>query len=285
MTAKLATITTQQKSVSAFANQHAFEAAQRMAKALCSSTLVPQHYRGQENIGNAIIALEMAQRMEAAPLQVMQNLYLVHGQPAWSAKFLIATFNQCGKFSAIKYEWRGEPGADDYGCRALATEKATGTDIKGPWIDWQLVKAEGWNSKNGSKWRTMPDKMFMYRAAAWMIDLYAPELSMGLPTAEDARDYIDVDPSTGEIVGRRDTATDLEQALAGKIEPDPETPADETVSYDVLMDSINAAADAEELATCEELARAFDKRTKEGKTLAAAIENRRNALSEAATDA
>ena len=61
-------------------------------------------------MGNAIIALEMATRMNASPLMVMQNLYIVYGNPCWSSKFLIATFNQCGRFEAIKYRPTGEKG-------------------------------------------------------------------------------------------------------------------------------------------------------------------------------
>ncbi len=201
----------QLQQVTAFSSPEGFEAAQRMARALTSSTMVPERYRGADNMGNAIIALEMAQRMSASPLMVMQNLYMVHGNPGWSSKFLIATFNHCGKFTAIRYEWKGTAGKTDRACRAYAIEKSTGERVEGPVIDWGLVNAEGWASKSGSKWKTMPEKMFAYRAAAWMIDTVAPELSMGLPAADNLEDIIDLDDSqykvintsTGEISGNQ----------------------------------------------------------------------------------
>jgi hypothetical protein len=59
-----------------------FELMQRAAKALAASTLVPQQFQG--NLPNCLIALEMAQRIGASPLMVMQNLYIVHGRPGWS---------------------------------------------------------------------------------------------------------------------------------------------------------------------------------------------------------
>jgi hypothetical protein len=121
----------------------------------------------------------------------MQNLYVVHGRPGWSAKFLVATFNQCGRFSAVRYEWAGERGKDDWGCRAWATEKATGEKIEGPLITIALAKSEGWYGKSGSKWQTIPELMLMYRAAAWMINTHAPEISMGLNTAEEMHDTFD----------------------------------------------------------------------------------------------
>lgn len=172
-----------------FGDSAGFELMQRACKALASSTLVPKEYQG--NLPNCIIALEMSQRIGASPLQVMQNLYVVHGRPGWSAKFLVATFNQCGRFSAVRYEWTGKQGNDDWGCRAWATEKATGERIDGPLITIALSKKEGWYAKSGSKWQTIPELMLMYRAAAWMINTHAPEISMGLNTAEEMHDTFD----------------------------------------------------------------------------------------------
>lgn len=162
-----------------------WELAQRVAKAFAASTLVPQAY--QNNLPNCLIALEMANRMGASPLMVMQNLYIVHGNPGWSSKFLVASFNQCGRFSAMRYEWN----ADKTECRAWAIEKATGERIDGPKVSVAMAKEEGWSTKNGSKWKTMPELMLMYRAAAFLIRTYAPEISMGLQTDDE---IIDITP-------------------------------------------------------------------------------------------
>lgn len=169
-----------------FFNSEGFELMQRVAKAFASSTLVPQTYQG--NVPNCMIALNLAQRLKADELMVMQNLYIVHGNPGWSSKFLIACVNTCGRYSAMRYEWRGDAGADDFGCRAWALEKDTGERLNGVWVDWKMVKAEGWNAKNGSKWKTMPEQMFVYRAAAFWQRAYAPEISMGLSSAEELND-------------------------------------------------------------------------------------------------
>ena len=64
-------------------------------------------YQGEKNLPNCIVALEMANRIKMSPLMVMQNLYIVHGNPGWSSKFLIAALNVSGRFSPIRYEWRG----------------------------------------------------------------------------------------------------------------------------------------------------------------------------------
>lgn len=197
-----------------FGNTDSFELMQRAARLLASSTLVPKEYQG--NLPNCVIALNMAQRVGADPLQVMQNLYVVHGRPGWSSQFLIATFNQCGRFSAMRFEFFGETGKDNWGCRAWAIEKETGEKITGADITIKTAKDEGWYSKNGSKWKTMPQQMLMYRAASWFVRAYAPELSMGLQTQEELRDVGEVPMATVTAAGRDPAAlAALEQELTG----------------------------------------------------------------------
>ena len=75
----------------AFSNIESFEAAQRMVKPFVNSILAPATFKG--DIGGCLIALNMANRMGADPLQVMQSLYIVHGKPSFSSAFLIACFN------------------------------------------------------------------------------------------------------------------------------------------------------------------------------------------------
>lgn len=176
-----------------------FELAQREAKALCASDLVPKQFQG--NMPNTLIAMDMANRLGASPLMVMQNLYIVHGRPAWSSQFLIATVNKSGKFSPLRYETRGDdPFGKDYRVRCIALDKETGEPCEGPWIGWRMVEAEGWSKKNGSKWQTMPDLMFRYRAAAFWTRLFAPEVSMGIYTAEEVADMGDVPaPRNGRV--------------------------------------------------------------------------------------
>lgn len=172
-----------------FFDLQGFELLQRVAKAFASSTLVPAQYQG--NVANCMIALNLSERLRADALMVMQNLYIVHGNPGWSSKFLIASVNTCGRYESIRYEWRGEEGKPNFGCRAWTIEKSTGERLNGIWVDWKMVKAEGWDAKKGSKWLTMPDQMFIYRAAAFWQRAYAPEISMGLTTAEELQDTYD----------------------------------------------------------------------------------------------
>lgn len=178
---------------SAFGSIAHFEAAQRMAKALCSSSIVPDTYRGEQNIGSCVIALEMANRIGANVLSVMQNLYIVYGRPAWSSQFLISCVNASGRFSPLRYKMTGEPGTDSWGCIAWATDK-TGERLESPEITISTAKAEGWFQKNGSKWKTMPELMLRYRTATLFARLYAPELTMGLHVDDEIIDTVEVAP-------------------------------------------------------------------------------------------
>lgn len=209
-----------------------FELMQRIAKAFATSNLVPKQYQG--NLPNCMIALDMARRIGANPLMVMQNLYIVHGTPGWSSKFLIATVNTCGRYSTLRYEWTGTKGKDDYGCRAWAVEKETGERLDGIWVTWKMVKAEGWASKNGSKWMTMEDQMFIYRAAAFWQRAYAPDLGMGLITEEEIRDTYEA--QRGNDGSYSVQLEDLQQTPGGQLidtetgeilDPEPETASDQ----------------------------------------------------------
>lgn len=172
-----------------------------MCMLFSSSELVPPMYQAKDEaskskaIANCMIALDMAQRLGANPLMVMQNLYIVHGKPAWSSKFLIASVNTSGRFTSMQYRFE-ELGTkevngikiDDIRCTAYAKDKRTGEVLESSPISLEMAILEGWYTKNGSKWKTMPKQMLMYRAASFWTNAYAPDISMGIRTAEEVQD-------------------------------------------------------------------------------------------------
>lgn len=182
-----------QKSNSIFSTIASFEDGQRIAKGLASSDLVPAAYKN--NIPNTMIALEMANRLKISPFEVMQNLDIIKGKPSWSSTFIIASINACGRFKPLRFEFVGTPKTDEYGCRAY-TEDLDGNKLVGPTVTWLMVKSEGWLQKTGSKWQTMPELMFQYRAASFFGRLYAPDILKGMQTVDEVKDVvstIDVD--------------------------------------------------------------------------------------------
>lgn len=221
-----------------FSDLAGFELAQRAAKALAASSLVPQNYQG--NLADCVVALELAQRIGASPLMVMQNLYIVHGKPAWSSQFLIAAVNQCGRYTALKYDWTGTQGKDDWTCRAWATDRATGERVQGPAVSISMAKKEGWYDKKGSKWQTIPELMLMYRAATFFARTNAPELTMGLSAAEEVHDVYDAALTpTGEftVAGLKDGERVIDQPASA--------PADDDSDRAKVIAQIEACADQE----------------------------------------
>ena len=180
---KFPVIQNNQTDLSTFGNKEGFEHSMRVAKALSVSDLVPVQYKG--NISNCLIALDVARRVGASELMVMQNLYIVHGKPAWSSQFLIATLNACRKFSPLRYEEDEKNGGR---CRGVAIDLSTGERLEGVWVTMEMAAAEKWIDKAGSKWKTMPQLMMRYRAAAFFTRQFAPEVSMGIMTSEEVID-------------------------------------------------------------------------------------------------
>lgn len=190
-----------------------FEATQRIARMYAMSNFIPDSYKYTKSgqpldpnvvVANCTIALEMATRMKAHPLMIMQNMYIVYGQPAFSSKFLIACINATRRFSPLRYEFKGEEGTDDYACRVVAYE-VNDTKHKDPlcgdWVSMQMAKSEGWTTRKGNKWSSMPNQMLRYRAAAFWQRAYCPEISMGLLTEEEVMDTYA--PAYEEITDKR----------------------------------------------------------------------------------
>jgi hypothetical protein len=179
-----------------FSGIQAFDAAQRMAKALSSSALVPKIYQGQQGLANSLIALELAGRMGISPLTVMQNMTPINGRPSWSSSFLIGTVNACGRFSPLRFIFDDDDNPTS--CYAEANDLASGEVLRGEKITIAMAKAEGWYGRQGSKWQTFPGQMLRYRAGAFWARVYCPEISLGIVTKEEAIDVETVEVSVAE---------------------------------------------------------------------------------------
>lgn len=230
-----------------FNTYRGFQAMHHMATSLANSTIIPEAFRNtimvkdrfdkenkkwiyktEENpngVSNCIIALNMAQRLGADPMMIMQNLYLVDGRPSWSSQFIIAAINSSGRYSPLRFDITGgeeeieipyavtdwvynqvtkkkEPvesnqtaRVKNYKCVAWVIEKATGERLESTPITMEMAVKEGWYQKNGSKWQSMPEQMLRYRAASFFGRIYAPDLLMGLRTQEEEMEsIIDITP-------------------------------------------------------------------------------------------
>ncbi|WP_122897811.1 hypothetical protein [Acinetobacter sp. B51(2017)] len=286
-------------------NLEAFELSQRIAKMLSQSTLVPEQYRatvkikdGKDNYGNwlyreepnpnglsnCIIALNMANRMGADPLMIMQNLYLIEGRPSWSSQFVMAAINSCGRFSALRFEiedlgekeveytetvWQNRQKQtvhkkmtiQNMSCVAFAIERETGERIESSKITMEMAVKEGWYQKNGSKWQTMPEQMLRYRAASFFGRVYAPELLMGLRTQEEELDaIIDITPEPEPVATK--TLEDIKPNVVKEAAPQAEE-----VQVAEVIEPESKAEPAEKKPTSAELKKQFAKALNNAKDL------------------
>ena len=216
-------------SLGIFGTSDNFIMANQMAKALSSSTIVPKEYQG--NVSNCLVAIEQANRLKVSPLMVMQNLYVIQGRPSWSSKFLIAAINGSGKFDMeLQYEETKDKDGKPYSCLAWTTKN--GRRVEGMTVDMQMAKDEGWLTKNGSKWKTMPALMLRYRAASFFSSLNCPELTLGLYTKEEAETIDDYNTFDVEAQVQHDIETHANQQDFIVEEPSQieEKPAQKTVA-------------------------------------------------------
>jgi len=181
-------------------------------------------------VANCMIAISMSMRIGADPLMIMQNMVIIYGKPSWSSKFLIATVNSCGRYNPLKYKFEnlgklgkvqytaydkvwiaGQNGnkgyyknnakietfdgtnIDNIRCFAFASERGSQELLEGSEVSIEMAVKEGWYTKSGSKWPTIPKQMLMYRAASFWTSAYAPDLSMGMKTEEEVRDIVDIE--------------------------------------------------------------------------------------------
>lgn len=172
-----------------------FELEQRKAKAFVATDFFPTHLRkGNEtaNIGTAIIVLDLAQRMNIGALEVAQSIYIIHGKPSFETKFLVARLNSSGLLKG-RLQTIVSPDGNSAHCEAIDAQ--TGQLLKGTTITMEMARREGWLSKNGSKWQTMPELMMKYRAQSFFINEFFPEVKYGLKTSDEAEDIVTFEPN------------------------------------------------------------------------------------------
>jgi len=233
------------------------EGTYRFANVISKSDFATPMYKNNE--ANCMILLDLQARMGVPWMMLMQHVYIVHERPALDSTLSTALVNRSGQFvDPLEYEVEGKDVRDkDYRVRAYATRTSTGKVLYGPWIDWQLVRGEGWDAKAGSKWKSMPDQMFHYRAASWFQRRFCPELTMGMMEVNEAED-------AGRIIVESKVVDDppkkTAERIKAKFEPEakqePEAPKEEPETAKPDLTKAKAEKEQAKLAAAEAKAKA-----------------------------
>lgn len=145
----------------------------KIAECLARSEMIPQNYRNKPE--SVLVAIDVARQVQMSPLMVMQNLYVIQGKPSWSSNYCASVIKT--NFLNVKVELSGE--GDERGCRITATDK-NNNFCEGTRVTINMAKQEGWYNKAGSKWKTMPDQMLIYRSYSFFARAYCPDKLLGI---------------------------------------------------------------------------------------------------------
>ncbi len=177
-------------SESIYSSTKAFNELFKIGSVMSKTQLVPDNYRNRPE--DCTIAIDIANRNGMSPLSVMQNLYVVKGKPQWSGQACIAMLRASKEFEHVKPVMVGERNTDEWGCYFKAIDKSDGEVVTGTLVTIKMAKDDGWYDKDGSKWKTMPEQMLQYRAAAFFARIYMPNALMGYKVEGELEDIAKV---------------------------------------------------------------------------------------------
>jgi hypothetical protein len=200
--------------------------AYKFAGIMAKSDIIPEHYRGKPE--NVFIAVQTAYRMNLDPMLVMQNTFTISGKLGMNSTFAISLANSSGLFiGGIRYKVKtlnenieGEVNFYNNGTKdkkkvqfsniqvtAYTNLKSNGEEISYT-IGMKEAIAEGWTTKAGNKYQSLPTLMLSYRAATLLIRTHAPEVMNGMHVVEEIEDVQasvrDVTPKTQTLSAKLD---------------------------------------------------------------------------------
>lgn len=270
-----------QEFASPFASAAAYRHFNEIAKVFAGSIFVPDSFKNKP--GECLIAIDIARRMGESELMVMQQMFVVKGRPGFSTKFMIGRANRLAGFrSTIKWvrEELGEPVPVSVERKVkgnLTTVKFTMPNMRvTAWavdrfgerieasVDTKMAIEEGW--VENAKYTSMPEHMFRWRSSSMLINLYSPEVMMGMQTIEELETMptvVTVAPGGGGVAALENrllsTGTFPAVAMSANEEGDGETiivPQAETLTPEQVQKVRDLAAKAG--VSFEQVEEAFD---------------------------
>ena len=227
----LATINSSNSSLDMF---EMMDKAYKFAGIMAKSDIIPVHYRDKPE--NVFIAVQTAYRMNLDPMLVMQNTFTISGKLGMNSTFAISLANSSGLFiGGIRYKVKtldenieGEVAFYEGNVKkqkkvyflniqvtAYTNLKSNGEEISYT-IGMKEAIAEGWTTKAGNKYQSLPELMLRYRAATLLIRTHAPEVMNGMHVVEEIEDFTlsrDITPKAQTLSARLDKFLEEPEAL------------------------------------------------------------------------
>lgn len=208
----------------------AMEAAHKLATVLTNTAMVPQQFRGKPDDGAA--AILYGSELGLKPQQALQQVFVVHGQPAIYARTMVGLLKSRG------YTFHTDESTD-------SSVTVTGTSPRGEseTVTWSIDRAKKAGYTSNKKYQTDPQAMLYAKAAAEVARKLAPDVLLGITyTKEELELEHPPVKATAQRLDRRGQAKPtLGQALG--IGKKPEA----TTDIDNLLEAIRTASTLEAL--------------------------------------
>lgn len=151
----------------------AMDAAHRLATALCNTQMVPTTFRGKPDDGAA--AILYGAELGLKPQQALQQVFVVHGQPAIYARTMVALLKAKG------YHFETVSSTDE-----AVTVRATSPRGEVEESTWTFERAQRAGYTTNKKYTTDPQAMLYAKAASEVSRRLAPDVLLGITySAED----------------------------------------------------------------------------------------------------
>jgi len=158
-----------------------FAEAERFARMLSGTDLVPAAYRGKPEA--ILIAMQMGYEVGLNPMQAIQNIAVIGGRPAiWGDAMLALVLAH----PACEYVRDGVDGEGD-GRHGWCEAKRRGAPVIKRTFSVADAKRAGLWSKSGP-WQQYPDRMLQMRARGFALRDAFPDALRGLISQEEAHD-------------------------------------------------------------------------------------------------
>lgn len=132
---------------------------------------------GYNTVGKTLLALDLADRLDLAVVNVMQNFCINEDGAYWKGSGMIALVNKSGMYStSLLFEEVGSPDDANFKVRAYASSK-DGKTVYGPWVDKNMAALAEWSSKFDL---AAPQIALTYRAANFFVRINCPEVTQGI---------------------------------------------------------------------------------------------------------
>ena len=215
----------------------AMGAAHKLATVLANTQMVPQIYRGKPD--DAAAAILYGAEVGLKPQQALQQVFVVHGQPAIYARTMVALLKAKG------YRFETIESTDE-----AVTVRATSPRGEVEEATWTIERAKKAGYTSNKKYSTDPQAMLYSKAASEVSRKIAPDVLLGIRySAED----LELEQPVRATATRTDRKGGGRAALSAAAQQTAQPEPQDTVVDDVLSSILAEIQDAPDRPTITEI--------------------------------